>query len=93
MIDYFEPNGGPTCSPEANSAENILECVDAGTAGRVTTDWTQVWVNQPKAAALEDEMETIHNSVDHTVNRRVETYAQFFWPQLYYVFKRINISW
>ncbi|CAO0794921.1 unnamed protein product [Mucor circinelloides] len=93
MIDYFEFNSGPTCSPEANPAENILECVGAGTAGKVITDWTQVWLNSPKATALEDEMETIHNSIDHTVNCRVEKYAQLFWPQLYYVFKRINISW
>lgn len=92
MIDYFESNGGSTCSPEANPAENILECVGAGTVGKVITDWTQVWLNSPKAAAFENEMETIHNSIDHAVNRRVETYAQLFWSQLYYVFKRINIS-
>ena len=93
MIDYFESNGGPTCSPEANPAEYILECVGAGTAGKVTKDWAQVWSNSPEAAALEDELETIHSSVDHIVSRKVETYAQSFWLQLHLVYKRMNISW
>ncbi|CAO3625872.1 unnamed protein product [Mucor fragilis] len=93
MIDYFESNGGPACSPEANPAEYILECVGAGTAGKVTTDWAQVWASSSEAAALEQELETIHSSIDHTVNRKVETYAQGFWQQLYHVFKRMNKSW
>ncbi|CEP18981.1 hypothetical protein [Parasitella parasitica] len=93
MIDYFESNGGPTCSPEANPAEYILECVGAGTAGKVTQDWAQIWAKSPEAAALEDELEALHTSVDHTVNRKVKTYAQTFWLQLYFVFKRMSLSW
>jgi ABC-type multidrug transport system permease subunit len=93
MIDYFESNGGPVCSPEANPAEYILECVGAGTAGKATKDWSKIWSKSPEAAALEEELEHIHVSIDHTVKRDVSMYAQSFWQQLLIVYKRMNISW
>jgi ABC-type multidrug transport system ATPase subunit/ABC-type multidrug transport system permease subunit len=93
MIDYFESNGGPACSPEANPAEYILECVGAGTSGKVTKDWGHVWVNSPEAQALEQELETIHTTIDHTVKRKVQMYSQPFWQQLMFVLERMNLSW
>lgn len=93
MIDYFESNGGPTCSPEANPAEYILECVGAGTASKSTKDWSEVWSKSPEAAALEHELETIHTTIDHEVKREVLTYALPFWQQLRLVFGRMNLSW
>ncbi|KAI7893457.1 ABC-2 type transporter-domain-containing protein [Mucor mucedo] len=93
MIDYFESNGGPACSPDANPAEYILECVGAGTAGKSKQDWSEVWSNSPEAAALEQELEHIHVSIDHNVTRKVNMYAQPFSKQLALVYKRMNMSW
>lgn len=93
MIDYFESNGGPTCAPEANPAEYILECVGAGTASKSTKDWSEIWAKSPEAAALEHELETIHTTVDHEVKREVITYALPFWQQLRLVYGRMNLSW
>ncbi|EPB91141.1 hypothetical protein HMPREF1544_02021 [Mucor circinelloides 1006PhL] len=93
MIDYFESNGGPKCSPQANPAEYILECVGAGTAGKSTKDWADVWAGSPQAEALEQELEHIHSTVDHTATRKVTTYALPFWEQLKLVYMRMNVSW
>ncbi|OBZ88633.1 ABC transporter G family member 21 [Choanephora cucurbitarum] len=93
MIDYFESNNGPICSPKANPAEYILECVGAGTASNNTQDWAEIWKNSPQAKALEDELNEIDRSMDHTVKRQVKTYALPFWSQLFLVFKRMNTSW
>ncbi|KAI7904280.1 ABC-2 type transporter-domain-containing protein [Cokeromyces recurvatus] len=92
MIDYFESNGGPKCSPDANPAEYILECVGAGTAGKATKDWAEVWANSPQAQALEEELEEIHRSASPTT-RKASPYSLSFWQQLKYVYLRMNISW
>ncbi|CAO3594665.1 unnamed protein product [Absidia cylindrospora] len=94
MIDYFESNGGPKCSPSANPAEYILECVGAGTAGKVTQDWADVWAESKEAKALEDELEQIHGSISqHGTPKNVSAYSQSFWQQFLIVYKRMNISW
>ncbi|KAI8354605.1 ABC-2 type transporter-domain-containing protein [Choanephora cucurbitarum] len=94
MIEYFERNNGPRCSPNANPAEYILECVGAGTAAKSSNqDWSEVWKASPEAKALEEELERIHSSTDHEVNRKVTTYALPFWQQLKLVYKRMNVSW
>ncbi|KAF7723960.1 hypothetical protein EC973_001476 [Apophysomyces ossiformis] len=92
MIDYFESNGGPKCSPNANPAEYILECVGAGTAGKATRDWSEVWAQSKEAEALEQELEQIHTEVKPS-SRHVTTYALPFWQQFWLVYKRMNVSW
>ncbi|KAI8376507.1 ABC-2 type transporter-domain-containing protein [Radiomyces spectabilis] len=93
MIDYFESNGGPKCSPQANPAEYILECVGAGTAGKATRDWADVWAGSSQAKALEAELESIHGSVDPHRKRHATTYALPFFQQFWLVYKRMNVSW
>ncbi|KAI8330865.1 ABC-2 type transporter-domain-containing protein [Chlamydoabsidia padenii] len=94
MVDYFESNGANKISPNANPAEYILECVGAGTAGKATQDWGDVWANSKEAKALEDELEQIHGSVhDHDKHDKVSAYAQPFWQQFIIVYKRMNVSW
>ncbi|KAI9304002.1 ABC-2 type transporter-domain-containing protein [Cunninghamella echinulata] len=94
MIEYFESNGGPKCSPSANPAEYILECVGAGTAGKVTQDWAEVWQNSPQAKALHEELESIHNSINHNEHRKhASAYSTSFWQQFMIVYKRMNVSW
>ncbi|KAI9282778.1 ABC-2 type transporter-domain-containing protein [Sporodiniella umbellata] len=93
MINYFERNGGPKCSPNANPAEYILECVGAGTAGKATKDWSEVWANSPEAQNLEDELEKIHQSVDQNHHNKNSPYSLSFFQQFWLVYKRMNVSW
>ncbi|KAI8099010.1 ABC-2 type transporter-domain-containing protein [Halteromyces radiatus] len=93
MIDYFERNGGPVCHPEANPAEYILEVVGAGTTGKVTKNWADVWSGSNEAKALENELEQIHQSVDPTPSRKARTYATSLWTQFVLVHKRMALSY
>lgn len=93
MIEYFESNGGPKCSPSANPAEYILECVGAGTAGKATKDWSEVWSNSPQAKALDEELESIHTSIDTHHKNKNSAYSLNFWQQFWLVYKRMNVSW
>ncbi|KAI9499301.1 ABC-2 type transporter-domain-containing protein [Zychaea mexicana] len=93
MIDYFESNGGPTCSPDANPAEYILEVVGAGTAGKATRDWAEIWTNSPQAQSLEEELEDIHQVAEEHPKRESLAYATSFWTQFWLVYKRINIAY
>ncbi|KAI8142003.1 ABC-2 type transporter-domain-containing protein [Fennellomyces sp. T-0311] len=93
MIDYFESNGGPTCAPDANPAEYILEVVGAGTAGKATRDWADIWANSPEAQALEQELEEIHQVVEKNPTRKSLDYATGFWFQFSLVMKRMTIAY
>ncbi|KAI9363806.1 ABC-2 type transporter-domain-containing protein [Pilaira anomala] len=93
MINYFEKNGGPACSPHANPAEYILEVVGAGTAGKVNQDWAEIWSNSPESRALEEELEEIHRNADQNPQRRAITYATSFKTQLYLVHKRMALAY
>ncbi|KAI9499206.1 ABC-2 type transporter-domain-containing protein [Zychaea mexicana] len=93
MIDYFESNGGPTCSPDANPAEYILEVVGAGTAGKATRDWADIWANSAQAQALEEELEEIHQHAEKNPTRKSLTYANGFWYQFSLVLKRMTTAY
>jgi ABC-type multidrug transport system ATPase subunit len=93
MIDYFESNGGPKCSPQANPAEYILEVVGAGTAGKVTANWADIWEQSQQAQALTEELEQIHQNVDPNVKRHASQYAQPFLTQFQLVFQRMCIAY
>ncbi|KAI8885476.1 hypothetical protein K501DRAFT_293450 [Backusella circina FSU 941] len=70
MINYFESNGGPKCSPNANPAEYILQCVGAGTAGKAKADWANIWEKSSQYQALQKELDNIHNSSDKNPSRK-----------------------
>lgn len=93
MIDYFESNGGPKCSPDANPAEYILEVVGAGTAGKAKRDWAEVWANSNEAQRLEEELEHIHQTANQNPNRKAQTYATPFLTQFYLVMKRLSLAY
>ncbi|KAI8334802.1 ABC-2 type transporter-domain-containing protein [Chlamydoabsidia padenii] len=93
MIDYFESNGGKKCSSDANPAEYILEVVGAGTAGKVTKDWADVWASSKEAKQLEQELEQIHQTVDLNPTRKSSTYATSLWTQFVLVYKRMALSY
>jgi ABC-type multidrug transport system ATPase subunit/ABC-type multidrug transport system permease subunit len=93
MIEYFESHGGPKCSPQANPAEYILEVVGAGTAGKATKDWADVWADSAQAKVVEEELEQIHFAVDQSHKRHVSAFSLNFWGQFWLVYKRMNVSW
>jgi ABC-type multidrug transport system permease subunit/ABC-type multidrug transport system ATPase subunit len=93
MIDYFERNGGPKCSPSANPAEYILECVGAGTAGKATKDWSEVWTASAEAKELDAELEQTHQNIDTNAKNKSSPYALSFAQQFWFVYKRMNVSW
>jgi ABC-type multidrug transport system ATPase subunit len=93
MIDYFESHGGKKCSTEANPAEYILEVVGAGTAGKVTQDWADIWAKSKEAKQLEQELEQIHQTVDLNPTRTAHTYATSLWTQFVLVHKRMALSY
>ncbi|KAG0937676.1 hypothetical protein G6F57_007352 [Rhizopus arrhizus] len=93
MIDYFESNGGPKCSPDANPAEYILEVVGAGTAGKVTRDWAEIWEGSKEAKALEDELSAIDANAIKQPTRVAHTYSVPFWTQFRLVFGRMSLAY
>ncbi|KAI8340374.1 ABC-2 type transporter-domain-containing protein [Choanephora cucurbitarum] len=94
MIDYFERQGGPICTPSANPAEYILQVVGAGTASTNNSrDWAEVWANSPEAKALEEELENIHKTADQNPKRHAMTYATPFLRQFYLVHKRMVLTY
>ncbi|KAG1495472.1 hypothetical protein G6F46_007714 [Rhizopus delemar] len=93
MIDYFERHGGPRCSPDANPAEYILEVVGAGTAGKATRDWADVWEKSEEAKALADELDEIDRTADKKPSRPAQTYATPFTTQFRLVMGRMALAY
>ncbi|KAI9319048.1 ABC-2 type transporter-domain-containing protein [Dichotomocladium elegans] len=93
MIDYFESKGGPKCAPDANPAEYILEVVGAGTSGKATRDWADVWANSAEAQALEEELEQIHQNAEKNPSREALTFATGFWTQFKLVHQRMALAY
>ncbi|CAO3694119.1 unnamed protein product [Rhizopus stolonifer] len=93
MIDYFENNGGPQCSPDANPAEYILEVVGAGTAGKVTKDWAEVWQKSNEAQSLATELEEIDQKAVKNPTREAQAYATPFSTQFRLVMSRMILAY
>ncbi|KAI8968505.1 ABC-2 type transporter-domain-containing protein [Mycotypha africana] len=93
MISYFESHGGPACSPDANPAEYILEVVGAGTAGKATKDWAEVWAESEEAKALQAELDEIENTADKNPTRKALTYATPLTTQFWLVHKRMALAY
>jgi ABC-type multidrug transport system ATPase subunit/ABC-type multidrug transport system permease subunit len=93
MIDYFESNGGPKCSLDANPAEYILEVVGAGTAGKATRDWADVWEGSPEAKALNTELDEIMSAADKNPTRQARTYATSLTTQFRLVYGRMSVAY
>ncbi|GAA5817043.1 hypothetical protein MFLAVUS_010579 [Mucor flavus] len=93
MIEYFESNGGPKCSPDANPAEYILECVGAGTSGKAKADWAEIWENSSEAKGLTSELEEIHASSDPNPTRHAQTYATSMFTQFKLVHGRMALAY
>ncbi|KAM5363246.1 hypothetical protein ACJZ2D_012137 [Fusarium nematophilum] len=62
LISYFESNGGPKCSPDANPAEYMLDAIGAGDPDYVGQDWGDVWAVSPEREARSREIEDMIQS-------------------------------
>jgi energy-coupling factor transporter ATP-binding protein EcfA2 len=93
MIDYFESKGGPKCSPDSNPAEYILQCVGAGTSGKAKADWANIWEKSSQYRALQQELDSIHNSSDKHPSRKANVYAASMLTQFNLVFKRATLAY
>ncbi|KAL0081666.1 ABC-2 type transporter-domain-containing protein [Phycomyces blakesleeanus] len=93
MIDYFESNGGPSCHPESNPAEYILEVVGAGTSGKASRDWAEIWAGSKESNALDAELAEIRNAADKHPTRKPRTYASSYWNQFKLVLGRMNLAY
>lgn len=52
---YFEAHGGPSCAPDANVAEYMLEVV----SNNKNNDWARVWQESPNRDELRKEIDSI----------------------------------
>ncbi|KAI7892496.1 ABC-2 type transporter-domain-containing protein [Mucor mucedo] len=93
MIDYFESNGGPKCSPDANPAEYILEVVGAGTAGKANKDWAEVWKGSTESKMLDAELEKINHDANKHPTRIAKTYSTSMTTQFRLVFGRMSLAY
>ncbi|GAA5814667.1 hypothetical protein MFLAVUS_008166 [Mucor flavus] len=93
MIDYFESNGGPKCSPDANPAEYILEVVGAGTANKATRDWAEIWQESKESKTLDVELDEISRNSINNSTRVAQTYATSMSTQFRLVFTRMSIAY
>ncbi|KAL2061353.1 hypothetical protein VTL71DRAFT_7626 [Oculimacula yallundae] len=59
LIEYLERNGAPTCPPNANPAEYMLETIGAGNPHQKGSDWADVWSKSPENATLTTEIENM----------------------------------
>ncbi|KAG0695683.1 ABC-2 type transporter-domain-containing protein [Suillus ampliporus] len=60
MLNYFERNGAPRCSTDANPAEFMLDVIGAGATAVSTTDWYDVWKHSSEAAQLQVQIDKMH---------------------------------
>ncbi|QRV75743.1 ABC-2 type transporter [Ceratobasidium sp. AG-Ba] len=60
MIAYFERNGARKCQPEENPAEYMLDVIGAGATATSDIDWHATWKKAPESAALEQELQALH---------------------------------
>jgi ABC-type multidrug transport system ATPase subunit/ABC-type multidrug transport system permease subunit len=48
LVRYFESKGAPSCPPEANPAEWMLEVIGAAPGAHTDKDWHQIWRASPE---------------------------------------------
>lgn len=56
LTTYFEKNGAPKCSADANPAEWILDVIGAAPGTATDIDWHEIWRNSPELLAVKEEL-------------------------------------
>ncbi|KAF9435109.1 hypothetical protein BGZ76_006883 [Entomortierella beljakovae] len=86
LLDYFEKNGAPKCSPDANPAEYILDVVNAR---RSTLVWPDIWFDSPERVQLLEDIKVAHEHVNDVDTSEELEFATPFKTQLRYVVARM----
>ncbi|KAJ1915894.1 ATP-binding cassette transporter snq2 [Mycoemilia scoparia] len=95
LISYFERNGAPKCSPDANPAEYILDVVSSSQG---SLNWPEIWNNSPEKLAVEDEAERLYQlEKKHGTHRLSDNdnrqYSTSVFYQLKIVYSRMLLSY
>ncbi len=56
LTDYFERNGAPSCPPDANPAEWMLEAIGAAPGSSSDVDWHNKWRSSPEYQIVRNEL-------------------------------------
>ncbi|WAO87350.1 Hypothetical protein NCS54_00465600 [Fusarium falciforme] len=65
LLEYFERNGAPSCPPDANPAEYMLQIIKPTHDDEDVIDWHQVWRNSPEFKDVKKELARL-NSLAYT---------------------------
>ncbi|KAF4985237.1 hypothetical protein FGRMN_11255 [Fusarium graminum] len=98
LIDYFERNGAPPISADANPAEWMLEVIKPSQDESRGIDWYQVWRDSPEYQQTKNELSRLRDLGSSTTNRRaignssqrqefVASFATQFWEVMMRVSK------
>ncbi|KIM94629.1 hypothetical protein OIDMADRAFT_106686 [Oidiodendron maius Zn] len=66
MIDYFEHNGAPSCPPDANPAEWMLEAIGAAPGSISDVDWYKTWRSSLEFEAVQTELQSLKSHARDT---------------------------
>jgi len=94
MTSYFERNGAPSCPPEANPAEWMLEVIGAAPGSTTDVDWFETWRRSPEHTEIRTELQRLKDEPAERQNRKEDRlgYREFaagFWGQLFEVTHRV----
>ncbi|KAJ3034459.1 hypothetical protein HDV00_005010 [Rhizophlyctis rosea] len=90
LINYFEENGGRKADPAENPAEYILQVIGAGTAGKVTTDWPEVWNKSEEKGSVVEELRRLEG-IKKPEDKHPREFATSEAYQLWEVYKVMNV--
>ncbi|ORZ27232.1 ABC-2 type transporter-domain-containing protein [Lobosporangium transversale] len=92
IINYFEKNGAPRCTEDANPAEYILDVINL----RSSMDWPVLWDRSPEKQKLLGDIQAIRQALESNGPNIADTnpsqereYAASMGTQFKYVFKRM----
>ena len=95
LLTYFESNGARHCDHKENPAEYMLEIIGAGSTGKATKDWAEVWNKSEEIKGIQTELDRIHKEKADEVVEGSDTkeghseFAMPFSTQLFHVTKRV----
>lgn len=96
MIDYFEKHGAPSCGPDANPAEWVLDVTRTHTSGRsgslgMMANWARVWKESDERVERLNEVGGYKGYFEgfERPSLRESSYATSFLTQLWYTLVRI----
>ncbi|ORX85149.1 hypothetical protein K493DRAFT_360516 [Basidiobolus meristosporus CBS 931.73] len=90
ILGYFERNGAPSCAPDANPAEYILDVINDKRA----LDWPSIWNESPEKKQTQQTLD--HITPKQLTREELKNQREFATPfgtQLKVVWTRMALSW